>query len=110
MGAAILFHDGAASKNARFVQVVVLDASDKAILNVDNLVGFVGHTTLVGHHNNGLMLVAVELLQHYQHHQPGLRLEGARRLVGKDDLGVGNEGARDGHTLLLSTRHLIGIV
>ena len=77
---------------------------------MNNLVGLVGHATFVSDHDDGYSLVVVELLQKVHHLDAGLRIKGAGRFVGKDDLRLGNERTRNGYTLLLSSRHLVGIV
>ena len=74
------------------------------------LIGFVSHTTLMGYYHDGHSLVLVQLLEQLHHLDGGLGVEGTRRLVGQDNLGLGNQRSGNGHTLLLSTGELVGIV
>ena len=76
---------------------------------MDNLVRLVGDAAFVGDDHDGHPRL-VQLLQNLHHLYGGLAVQGAGWLVGKDDLGPGDEGAGDCHTLLLSAGHLVGHV
>ena len=89
---------------------VVFDASDESVLDMDNLIGLVGYTAFVGYHHDGHSLFLVQFLQQVHHFHARFGVEGSGRLIGKDDFGFGDEGTGDGYTLLLSSRHLVGIM
>lgn len=89
---------------------VVFDLADDAVLDVDDLVGAVGNAALMRDHDDGHALFAVELGEQLHHFLGSLGIERARRLVRQEDLGIGDQGAGDGHALLLSAGHLVGIV
>ena len=88
---------------------VVFDASDESVLDMDNLIGLVGYTAFVGYHHDGHSLFLVQFLQQVHHFHARFGVEGSGRLIGKDDFGFGDEGTGDGYTLLLSSRHLVGL-
>ena len=88
---------------------VRLDAAYHAVLDVDDFVRLVGHTALVSHDDDGHARL-VEVLQDLHYFDGRLAVQCPRRLIGQDDLRLGDEGAGDGHTLLLSAGHLIGHV
>src|SRR5262249_11202334 len=52
---------------------------------------------------------AAQLLEESHDLEAGARVEVAGRLVGQDDLGRGDERARDGDALLLAARELVGM-
>ena len=81
-----------------------------AVLHEDGAGGDVaGKAHLMGDDQHGHPLL--RQLPHDSQHLAGqLGVEGAGRLVEIDDLGVGSEGAGDGHTLLLTARELAGVV
>ena len=54
--------------------------------------------------------VGIEFLQQGHHFVAVGRVEVTRRLVGQDDFRVGDDGAGNGHTLLLATAELLRIV
>ena len=89
---------------------VVFDASDESVLDMDNLIGLVGNTAFVGYHHDGHSLFLVQFLQQVHHFHARFGVEGSGRFIGKDDFGFGDEGTGDGYTLLLSSRHLVGIM
>lgn len=53
---------------------------------------------------------ALSLLEQFHYLEARLGVEGTRRLIGEDNLGIGDERTGYGHALLLSARHLIRIV
>ena len=89
---------------------VVFYLTYDAIFNVNNLVGLISHAAFMRHHDNRFVLFGIELLQELHHFDRGLAVQGARRFVGKDNAWLRNQGAGNGYTLLLSARHLVGIV
>ena len=79
---------------------------DVAVEEVDDAVGVARVALRVGdHHDGGALLV--ELGEQVHHLLAVLAVEVAGGLVGEDELGVGDHGAGDGHTLLLSARQLL---
>ena len=89
---------------------IFLNASDEAVLYMYYLVGLVSHTALVRHDDGGDTLLGVELLEQSHHLNARLRVQGSRGFVSQYDLWFGDECAGYGNTLLLSARHLVGIV
>ena len=65
---------------------------------------------VVGDECGGGAQLPVDLRQRFQHADAGLAVERAGRLVAQQDVGALGDGARDGHALLLATRHLRGEV
>lgn len=55
-----LFHDGTFAEGTGIVVEVLFYFSDDAVLDMDDFVGGVGHTTLMGHHDDGLVLLCIE--------------------------------------------------
>ena len=51
--------------------------------------------------------LAIETLEEREHLEAGARVEVARGLVGEEERRIGDEGAGDGHALLLSARELV---
>ena len=64
---------------------------------------------VVGHEDDGVALV-IEFLEEDEHLERGAGVEITRSLVGQDDGGVVDEGARNGHALHLTAGHLVGLV
>ena len=79
---------------------------DLTIEEVDDAVGKTRVALRVGHHDNGGAFF-VEVGEQVHHLAAIFRVEVARRLVGEDELGVGDHGAGDGHPLLLTARELL---
>ena len=65
---------------------------------------------IVRHHDDRLLVLAIQALQQRQHFRARLRVEVARRLVREQERRIGHDRARDRHALLLSARQLPGIV
>ena len=79
---------------------------DPAVEKVDDAVGIARVALRVGdHHDGGALLV--QLGEQVHHLLAVLGIEVASRLVGEDELGVGDHGAGDGDALLLSARELL---
>ena len=77
-----------------------------AVEEVDDAVGIAGVALRVGHHDDGGAFL-VEVGEQVHHLAAVLRVEVTRRLVGEDELGVGDDGAGDGHPLLLAAAELL---
>src|SRR5467141_2218235 len=77
-----------------------------AFVEVPHDVRSLGGVRIVRHHHDGLLELLVQPLEQREHLFGGLTIEVARRLVRHEDGGVGREGARDGHALLLAAREL----
>ena len=79
---------------------------DPAVEKVDDAVGIARVALRVGdHHDGGALLV--QLGEQIHHLLAVLGIKVASRLVGEDELGVGDHGAGDGDALLLSARELL---
>ena len=83
---------------------------DVAVEEMDDAVRVGRHIGLVGDHGDGDAGVAVERGEQFHDVAAGRRVEVAGRLVGEDDLRAGDDGPRDGDTLLLAAGKLVGIV
>ena len=89
---------------------------DEFKVTVNRAVDHMKHTSSVlskswvmGNHNNSIasLVDAMKLL----HNSFGtLRIETTGRLIGKNDFRIGDQGASNGDTLLLTTRKLIWII
>ena len=79
--------------------------NDFAVEEVYDAVGIVGVALGVGYHDDGGAFF-VELFEQVHHFHAVLGVEVTRRLVGKDNLGVGDDGTGNGDALLLSAREL----
>ena len=84
-------------------------ALDQAVDDANRAMGEGRHLGVVRHQDHGDPL-GVELLEHPQDFHAGVRVEIAGRLVGQDQRGMIDQRAADGHPLLLSARHLRGLV
>src|SRR5690606_39462043 len=65
---------------------------------------------VVGDDDEGGAGLVVELVQEVLHAEARVVVEVARRLVGEEDGGAADEGARDGDALLLAARELARVV
>ena len=72
------------------------------IEQVDDAIGVAGVMLRVRNHNDGGALL-VKLEQKVHNLLAVLRIKVACRLIGKDNLGIGNYGTSYGYTLLLTT-------
>ena len=88
--------------SGRRIQLVALD---HAIHHANGPMRVSGHLGIMGHQDHGDAL-GVELLEHPQDFDTGVRIEVSRRLVRQQQHGPVDQGAADGHALLLSARHL----
>src|SRR5256885_2515034 len=77
-----------------------------ALVEVAHDVGPLDGVRVVRHHHDGLLEFPVQPLEQRQHLFRRLAVEVARRLVRHEDRGVGGDGARDRHALLLTAREL----
>ena len=87
----------------------LLVAPDQAVAHVDDAPGVGRDVRLVGDQDDGLAGV-VELLEDADDLLRGARVEVAGGLVGEQDRRVGDQGAGDGHPLLLAAGELRGVV
>src|SRR6185503_11780312 len=81
-----------------------------ALVEILDGVRMLGRPPVVRHHDDRLAELHVELLEERQHFGRRLAVEVAGRLVGDDQLRIGDEGARDCHALLLAAGELRGVV
>src|SRR5215471_12647725 len=82
---------------------------DAPVLEADDAAGRRRDVVLVRDHDDGHS-PGVDLLEEAHDLERRRRVERPRRLVGQDDLGLGDQRARDRHALLLAPRHLRGPV
>src|SRR5205085_8439169 len=69
-----------------------------------------GGLRVVGDHDDGLVEAVVHLLEHVQDDGRVLGVEVARGLVGEDEGGLRDDGAGEGHALLLAAGELQRLV
>ena len=79
---------------------------DLTVEEVDDAVGVAGVALGVGHHDDGGAFL-MKFGQKVHHLLAVLRIQVTGGLVGEDELGVGDDGTGDGHTLLLTARELL---
>ena len=79
---------------------------DAAVDETDDAPGEGSHVGFVCHHDDRDALVTVEAGQQVHDLPAGLGVEIAGRLVGQQDGGLGDDGARDGDALLLAAGQL----
>ena len=87
---------------------VLLNIPDQTVFDMHNLVGFIGNSTFVGHHNDGHSFFTVQLFQQFHYLHGSLGVEGTRWFIGQNNLRTGNQGSCDGHALALTTRKFMG--
>ena len=90
--------------------VAPLDALNAAVAQANDAVGQGGGIGIVGDHEHGDAALLVEPAQEGKNLRAGLGVEVAGGLVGQDDRGVVDQGAGNGHPLLLAARQLVGVV
>ena len=89
---------------------LVDDVHDAAVEYVDHAVGVGGDGGVVGDHDQRVVVALDHGLDQGEDLFAGAAVQVPRRLVGKDDVGVGYQGAGDAHALLLAAAHLRGLV
>jgi len=77
-----------------------------ALLQMPDCRGVVGGVTVVGHHDDRLAEVLIQLLQHHHDVFGRLRVQVTGGLVGDDQVRVGGDGAGDGDALFLAAGKL----
>ena len=92
------------------VIVIVFYLIDKTVLDVNDFIRLVSHTTLVSYHYYCHVFLFVEFLQKIHNLNTRLLIEGSRRLVGKDYLWMGYECPGYCHSLFLTSRHFVWIM
>ena len=65
---------------------VLFYLSNNTVLDMDDLVGLVGHTAFVCYYDDGHALVSIQTLQQLHHLYRRLRVQSASRLIGQDNL------------------------
>ena len=83
---------------------------EDALLEVQRPLGAGRGVRVVRHHDDRLVVIAVERLEQVQDLVAGLPIEIARRLVAEQQRRIGDDRARDADALLLAARQLAGIV
>ena len=73
-----------------------------AFVEVDGARGAGGGVRVVGDHDDGLAVLAVERLEEAEDFVAGFAVEVAGRLVAEEQRGVGDDGPRDADALLLA--------
>ena len=91
-------------------QSCFFDTVDHAVFQPDDLDGLIGDGLFVRYADDGYAYLRVDAAQQIHYLLRGGAVQGARRLVGEDDLRVVDEGPCDGDTLFLSARHFVGHV
>ena len=81
-----------------------------AFFQDEDSVGFAGEGSVVGDHDYGLAVVAVEFFDDVHDLAAGFDVEVAGRFVGEEDAGVVHEGAGDGDALAFAAGELAGAV
>ena len=77
---------------------------------MQGMAGVFGGLRIVRDHHDGLAVFAVELLQKSQHVLGRLTIQIAGGLVAHQKRRIGNDGAGDGHALLLAAGQLARLV
>ena len=77
-----------------------------ALVQMQGLLGVLGGLRIVGHHDDGLAVFAIEHLQQAEHLLSRLAVEVAGWFITHQQAWIGNKGARDGNTLLLAAGQL----
>src|SRR5690606_12627148 len=82
----------------------------QALVQVHRVAGELGGLRVVGDHDDGLAVLAVEHLQQAQDLVGGLAVEVAGGFVADQQGGVGDQGAGDRHALFLAAGKFVGLV
>ena len=69
-----------------------------------------GGLGIVGDHHDGLAEVFVQGSKQFENCLGAFRVQISGGLIGEDDLGFTDNGARDGHSLLFAARHFRWLV
>ena len=89
--------------------VIVGITDDMTISQLDVAARIVGDVWVVGYEDDGSSL-GIELLEEYENLETGSGIEVTRSLIGENHGRVVHQSSGDGHTLHLSTRHLVTLV
>ena len=60
---------------------VFFDIANKSILNMDNLIGFISHTTFMSYHQDGLTLFLMQLFEQLHDFNARLGVKGSGRFI-----------------------------
>ncbi len=83
---------------------------DTTIFHVDDAVGIVEDSVVVGDHEDGRLALVGEFANEFDDLLAHLFIEGGCGLVSEEDIGVADESAGDGDALFLSAGELTGIM
>ena len=89
--------------------VVVCITDDMTISQFDVAARIVGDVWVMSHEDDSSSL-GIELLEEYENLETGSGIKITRSLIGENHGRVVHQGSGDGHTLHLSTRHLVALV
>ena len=78
-----------------------------ALTDVQNPFAHGSQLSVVRNHNNGFIVLLMELTKYPHYITAGFGIEIARRFIGKDNLGIIHKCPRDSDTLLLASRKLL---
>lgn len=81
-------------------------SDDAAVEHTDDAVGLLGLGLVVGHHQDGLAALLVNLVQELHDLGSHLGVQVTGGLVRKDDGGVSDKGTGDGNSLALTSGKL----
>src|SRR5918912_1429632 len=84
--------------------------NDLAVAHLDDAAAHGGGLRVVRDHDDGLVEAVVHLLEHVEHDGRVLRVQVAGGLVCEDDGGSVDDGAGEGHALLLAAREFERLV
>ena len=91
-----------------FHRLVLFNLSDDAVLDMNHFMRTIGHSAFVGHHHDGHALFLIEVAQQLHHFRARLLVERTGGLIGQNYLGMSDDGAGNGHTLLLTAGEFAG--
>jgi hypothetical protein len=89
-------------------ETVLLFGDDPSVTECDDPASMGGNIRFVSHEHNRQPVFSIETLESGYNFQAGVRIESAGRLVCEQQRRIIDEGAGDGHPLLLSARKLCG--
>ena len=81
-----------------------------ALVHLQLAAGMVGGLGIMGHHNDGLVVLAIQLLQQAENFIGRGAVQITGGLIAQQDRGIGDDGAGDADALLLAARHFARLV